>query len=123
MELPPKLCPFAPITWNVFLVKLPMGKYDYRILNAFVDMSNHVHGIIVIDKPYDDGATVETRHALSLHSVEQPSPSEQLNKTVFKNHGKHPLSSIIGSYKPAVTENADQKKICRVKTEKQDFQV
>ncbi len=34
--------------------------------DAFLAMSNHVHWIIVIDKPYDYGATVETRHALSL---------------------------------------------------------
>ncbi len=37
-----------------------------------VDLYNKIIGI---DKPYDDTAAVETRHALSLHPLEQPTPS------------------------------------------------
>ena len=62
-------------------------------LGEFIIMPNHVHGIIIINE-----SPVETRHALSLP-----------NKTThprFRNPGKHTISSMVGSFKSAVTKSA-----------------
>ncbi|MBE7411917.1 MAG: hypothetical protein L6Q54_02835 [Leptospiraceae bacterium] len=58
-------------------------------LGAFVVMPNHVHGVLILT-----GNDVETGHALS--------PRQQR----FQNIGKNSVSSIIGSYKSAVTKHA-----------------
>ncbi len=85
-------------------------------LGEFIVMPNHVHGILILDgnekmksqidapesndgtTPNDgttnvDGTDVRTTHALSL-------PGQQR----FQNQGKNTISSIIGSYKSAVTK-------------------
>lgn len=72
-------------------------------LGAFVVMPNHIHGILILDKPENEpfinDNTVETRHALSLQS-----PAEQR----FQNQGQNTVSSIIGSYKSAVTKHCNR---------------
>ena len=43
--------------------------FQFVLLEEFIVMPNHTHGIIIIDKPDNDGEvvdTVETGHALSL---------------------------------------------------------
>ena len=93
-------------------------------LDAFIVMPNHIHGILTINNPTHNsdfvGDTVETRHALSLtQSPQPPSSSQQPNihlqstdsiQTVgqkrFQNQGKNTLSSILGSYKSAVSKHA-----------------
>ena len=76
-------------------------------LGAFVVMPNHIHGILILDKPENEpfinDNTVETRHALSLQSPIQ-SPAEQR----FQNQGQNTISSIIGSYKSAVTKHCNR---------------
>lgn len=62
-------------------------------LGDFVVMPNHIHGILIIDKPVAQG------HALALQDL-------QANR--FQNIGKETVSSIIGSYKSAVTKYANQ---------------
>ena len=93
-------------------------------LGEFVVMPNHIHGILILDgnnagmgndPDVVAGTVVGTRHALSL----QPSPSAQQQqspqqspsnpeKTIgqkrFQNQGKNTISSIVGSYKSAVTK-------------------
>jgi putative transposase len=98
-------------------------------LDAFVVMPNHIHGILVLNKDSEElneqnvpfvptvpivpfVPFVETRHALSLPSP-SPSPSNSMtNKTIaqqrFQNQGKNTVSSIIGSYKSAVTKHANR---------------
>ena len=71
----------------------------YVKLDAFQVMPNHLHGILILDKQVDD--VVETRHALSL----------QPGATRFQNPGKNTISSIIGSFKSAVTKHANRLKI------------
>ena len=77
-------------------------------LGQFIVMPNHIHGIIIIDNPADDNAghykRVETRHALSLPAKPPLTPG----KKRFQNQGKNSLSSIIGSYKSAVTKHANR---------------
>lgn len=103
-------------------------------LDAFVVMPNHIHGIIAInnvdnvdngttiDGTIDGstdgitggstvGSTVETTHALSLPSPSpSPSPLSQPPKTIgqqrFQHQGSKTLSSIVGSYKSAVSRHA-----------------
>ena len=74
-------------------------------------MPNHIHGIVLIEKPYIDNSRgfniVETRHALSL----QQRDSEEIEKLEpktrhfrFRNQGKNTISAMVGSFKSAVTK-------------------
>lgn len=80
-------------------------------LGAFVVMPNHIHGILILDKPENKIIeTVETGHALSLQTQQQISiktPAQQR----FQNQGKNTVSSIIGSYKSAVTKHCNRLKL------------
>src|SRR5690606_14847257 len=77
-------------------------------LGDFVVMPNHIHGILILNKPdavetghadVETGhAAVETGHALSLRST--------IGRNRFQNIGKNTVSSIIASYKSAVTKHA-----------------
>jgi len=88
-------------------------------LDAFQVMPNHIHGILIldgneretIDPVHDDVKTtrdVETTHALSLQqSQQQPPPqSQSQGQKRFQHQGSNTISSIIGSYKSAVTKHA-----------------
>lgn len=90
-------------------------------LGEFVVMPNHVHGIVILrgnklkndpaktTEPHtiETGRAVETRHALSLRSAVQPIPPTP-GQSRFQNQGKNTLSSIVGSYKSAVTRHANR---------------
>lgn len=85
------------------------------ILDEFVVMPNHIHGIITIcdydenDTNGTNGTNVETRRALSLHASPtfSSSPDSQtIGQKRFQNQGKNSLSSIVGSYKSSVTKHA-----------------
>ena len=74
-------------------------------------MPNHVHGILVLggesNGVVNNDCTVETRHALSLQPPLLIQPSEKtISQQRFQNQGKNTLSSIVGSYKSAVTKHA-----------------
>ena len=87
-------------------------------LHEFIVMPNHIHGIIEItsnttnnDIDNDDN-NVGARHALpsdnnndtrARHALPLPSQPQQSR---FQNQGKNTLSSIVGSYKSAVTKHA-----------------
>ncbi|SHM45493.1 REP element-mobilizing transposase RayT [Cyclobacterium lianum] len=84
-------------------------------LGDFVVMPNHIHGILILDKPDGkndiddtvgiDTVVVETGHALSLQPQPQP---PFIGQNRFQNIGKNTVSSIIGSYKSAVTKHANR---------------
>ncbi len=85
--------------------------YNNMELGEFVIMPNHIHGIIILNDDgggnidYDgngNGDTVETGHALSLQSQSQS--KNKINR--YQNIGKNSISSIVGSYKSAVTKHA-----------------
>jgi len=95
-------------------------------LGDFVVMPNHIHGILIIDKQLNNNVNiandanytndVETGHALSLPAT-SPSSTSPLLSTVksqnpgsqrFQNIGKNTISSIVGSYKSAVTKHANR---------------
>ena len=81
-----------------FWLEIP-SHFPFVGLDQFVIMPNHVHGIIIINKPDDihiDNSvntvnTVETGHALSLPHYR------------FRNQGKNTVSAIVGSFKSATT--------------------
>lgn len=91
-------------------------------LGEFVIMPNHIHGIIILEgnkRPGtmdDDKNSVDVgeRHALPLH----PSTDQSRKKTAesektigqkrYQNQGKNTISSIVGSYKSAVTKHANR---------------
>ena len=88
--------------------------FPFVVLDAFVVMPNHVHGIIIINKPNnesndggtDGGTTVETQNFASLRSQPQPQPSPPNKpKNKFGPQSKN-LASIIRGYKIGVTKNA-----------------
>ena len=75
-------------------------------LDAFVVMPDHIHGILILrGGPSPETGTghapeTGTGHALSLF------PDRSIGKKRFQNIGKRSVSSIIGSYKSAVTKHA-----------------
>ncbi len=71
----------------------------YVKLGQFIVMPNHVHGIINLMNNTDN--FVETRHTLSLQL-----PQKTIGQKRFQNQGANTISSIIGSYKSAVTKKA-----------------
>lgn len=89
-------------------------------LGEFTIMPNHIHGIVILDgnDGGDDvgtlgiveiGHAVETGHALSLPPNPKPNPQltpQSPGQQRFQNPGKNSLSTIIGSYKSAVTNHA-----------------
>jgi len=92
---------------------------DFIELCEFVVMPNHIHGILIIDKPATDVGTghVETGHALSLPMSPSPQPhlqpmEQQPNLTPgqkrFRNQGKNTISSVIGGYKSVVSKHANR---------------
>ena len=65
-----------------------------------------------VDNDNVDNDNVETGHALSLHPTNNPTnPSIQpptIGQQRFQNIGKNSISSIVGSYKSAVTKHANR---------------
>jgi putative transposase len=105
----------ADILWH----EIP-NHFNYVELGEFVVMPNHVHGLLILDKP-DNGNTnvvvagVGTGHALSLPlpQPQQQTPQQSIDPQAigrdrFQNIGKNTVSSIIGSYKSAVTKHANR---------------
>ena len=105
--------------------------------DEFIVMPNHIHGILILNNATggnhnNDGdgnnvndvtnvnvANVETRHALSLQQRQQQqtpsnpqnksgSPPKTIGQQRFQNQGKNSLSSIMGSYKSAVTRHCNR---------------
>jgi REP element-mobilizing transposase RayT len=83
--------------------------FSFVVLDAFVTMPNHVHGIIVIDKPIAETVIAETLHATSLQSSESPSMKNKLMADISPKPGS--LSTIIRSFKSSVTKWCNENKI------------
>lgn len=86
---------------DIFWHEIPKHS-SFVELGEFVVMPNHIHGILIFDKP-DDGNNVnivETGHALSVQ--------QSIGQSRFQNIGSKTISSIIGSYKSAVTRHANR---------------
>jgi REP element-mobilizing transposase RayT len=92
--------------------------FAYFYLDESVIMPNHLHGIVLIEKPYIDNSRgfgiVETRHALSQPQTNM-TESERLEFQTphfrFRNQGKNTISSMVGSFKSAVTKFCNENKL------------
>lgn len=74
--------------------------FPFVELDAFVIMPNHMHGIIIINKP-DGGSNIETQNIASLQNIASP----QQPKNRFGPQSQN-LASVIRGYKIGVTKNA-----------------
>ncbi len=87
--------------------------FPFVELGIHIIMPNHVHGIVMINKPDDgrnDGPTVETQNFASLpppSSVPPPPSKLDKPKNQFGPQSKN-LASIIRGFKIGVTKNARQ---------------
>ncbi|TMI84494.1 MAG: transposase [Bacteroidetes bacterium] len=85
--------------------------FSYFKLDEFSVMPNHLHGIIIIEKPCGNHRggfnAVETGHALSLQPNAGESPKNP-NHRRFRNQGKKTMSSMVGSFKSAVTKYCNE---------------
>ncbi len=77
-------------------------------LDSFVVMPNHIHGILILDGNNNDGNAVETTHALSPQQQSPQPTNETIGHQRFQNQGKNTVSSIIGSYKSAISKHANR---------------
>jgi len=101
-----KIGEYATTCW----MNIP-AHFPYFYLDVSVVMPNHVHGIVLIEKPFinnsRDANMVETRHALSLpqsYTTETEKLESQPKHFRFRNQGKNTISAMVGSFKSAVTK-------------------
>ena len=75
--------------------------FSFVELDAFIVMPNHIHGIVAINNPENNyGNEREAWYAMSQKEKKIPGDHR------FQNPGKKSLSTIIGSYKSAVSKHA-----------------
>ncbi len=77
--------------------------YNNVVLDSFIIMPNHIHGILILsdpDLPTHQSVTVETLHATSLRAASKEFDSSFFSKISPK---KGSLSAIIRSYKSSTT--------------------
>lgn len=70
--------------------------YPFVELAEFVVMPNHIHGILILDKPNEVIEEAETDNRMPVE------------KRLKEGQGKNTVSSIIGNYKSAVTKNVNR---------------
>ncbi|MBS1643411.1 MAG: transposase [Bacteroidetes bacterium] len=77
-------------------------------LGDFVVMPNHIHGILIIDKPdggIDEAFPVRTLPVRTLHARSPPPPQKQPKNQIMSDISpkSKTVSAIVRSYKSAVT--------------------
>ena len=87
----------ADILWH----EIP-NHSEFVELGDFVVMPNHIHGILILNKPLGAGL-VETLHATSL-----PIPSAKNQQMAAISPKSNTISTIVRSYKSAVTKHANR---------------
>lgn len=81
-------------------------------LDAFVVMPNHIHGILILNGDekefvnYPD-TSIEKDMNCIIESIQEGNELT-IGQKRFQNQGKNTVSSIIGSYKSAVTRHANR---------------
>lgn len=86
------------------------------LLDAFIVMPNHIHGILILDgnfvgDEFRDKAVECGRDKACLVPTDDTNKSTNIKLKIigqirFQNQGKNTVSSIIGSYKSAVSKHA-----------------
>lgn len=79
-------------------------------LGAFVVMPNHIHGILILDKPenYINDTTIETLHVEMLHATSLQTPTQKNQFMSDISPKSNSVSTIIRSYKSAVTKHCNR---------------
>ena len=103
----------ATILWN----EIPKH-HNFVELGDFVVMPNHVHGILIINKPFEmnnQNGVDEMDDIVDQQYPDHQQQSKNQNKSSilpgskrFQNIGKNTISSVVGSYKSAVTKYANR---------------
>ncbi len=96
---------------NHFWLEIP-NHFLFVTLDEFVVMPNHIHGIIVIDKPVDNNGGNVAGNVTNVDNVAgnvinqiKPLPHPR-----FHNQGKNTISAMVGSFKSAVTKCCNENK-------------
>jgi REP element-mobilizing transposase RayT len=92
--------------------------FPYFYLDEFQIMLNHLHGIVLIEKPYMDN-TAQAGHAAAETGHALPLPRQQTNTNEikqrphfrFRNQGKNTISAMVGSVKSAVTKYCNENEL------------
>ncbi|MBW4622809.1 MAG: transposase [Cyanosarcina radialis HA8281-LM2] len=84
-----------------FWVDIP-GHFNYIHIDTWVVMPNHVHGIIVIDRPAEL-SSVPTPHVETLHATSLQRQSARCQSMSDISPNAKSLGAIVRSYKSAVT--------------------
>jgi REP element-mobilizing transposase RayT len=105
------LTPLGQAAWDCWNA-IP-EHFPFVLLDEFVAMPNHVHGIVVIDKPppakANADANVETQNFASLRPYTRPSPlCRSVNQ--FGPQSQN-LAAIVRGFKIGVTKYARQHQI------------
>src|SRR5690554_6060554 len=94
---------------NVFWYEIKNHTQNVE-LGEYIIMPNHVHGILILNN--DENSVVETRHVGSVEAGHALPLQNEKDKTIgqkrFQNPGKNSVSSIVGSYKSAVSKHANR---------------
>lgn len=86
-----------------FWLEIPIH-FPFVKLDEFVVMPNHVHGIVIIEKP--DGTEIETGRSVVCNDPTKNGDNSIKNEQMANISPKSgSLSAIIRSYKSAVTKN------------------
>lgn len=104
-----KIGQFANQCW----LNIP-NHFPHFYLDEFVVMPNHVHGIVMIEKPYIDNNSLprvaETGHALSPRNPIAEEADIKPRHPRFRNQGRNTISAMVGSFKSAVTKHCNENK-------------
>ena len=102
-----------------FWYEIP-AHFPFAILDEFTVMPNHIHGIVIINKKRDNTKSYNNndggrgdgggdgdggRDKACLVSTSTTTPQSPGQKR-FRNPGKNNISSIFGSYKSVISNNA-----------------
>ncbi len=63
--------------------------FPFVQLDAFVIMPNHIHGIIIINKPDENVSNVETQYIASLHDRHSHSPNDTQDIASLRDRHSH----------------------------------
>jgi len=105
---------------NQYWLEIP-HHFSFVFLDEFVVMPNHLHGIIIIDKPGNNnidnvtGDDFDVINISDISDVETGMPYLYNNNLTnlnhqnhphnrFRNQGKNTISAMVGSFKSAVTK-------------------
>jgi len=73
-------------------------------LGQFVVMPNHIHCILIINKDHNKNMVNNDENNIGITDImDKIQP-----KSRFQNQGKNTISSIIGSYKSAITKHSNR---------------